>query len=97
MTREAATGGNTTTYSAWDNSGRPIAARDVGAGFDNTRAIAYDNGARTRTTVVNSGVVTTVETFDADGNIIRNSSSGVGSSLITTMSANVTSTGRLCK
>lgn len=67
----SAAGTSTTTYTAWDASGRPTAANDVGPGFNNSLSISYDNAARTRTTSVLGLGLTTTETFDANGNPIR--------------------------
>lgn len=88
-------GVSTTTYTAWDASGRPTVGTDVGPGFNNTLAISYDAGSRTRTTSINGGAVTTTETFDANGNLIRQVSSGGGST--TTSNITVGATQRICK
>lgn len=84
-----------TAYSDWDSAGRPRVARDTGKGFDNRRDIAYDDSARTRTTRVNGGVVVTVETFDADGNPVQQTSRG-GNSENTTV-IRPTATQRICR
>ncbi len=85
----------TTTYTTWDSSGRPTTARDVGPGYDNTRIITYDDGQRTRTNTLMGGALVTVETFDADGNILRQVTTG-GTTVSTTVFA-TTATARVCK
>lgn len=87
--------GNVTTFSAWDASGRPTVARDVGPGYDNTRTISYDDAQRSRTTVVNGGIVTTVETFDANGNPLTQVATGGPS--VSTTTFTTTATTRVCK
>jgi hypothetical protein len=93
----SANGDSTTTYTAWDASGRPTAAADVGKGFSNTRAISYDDVARTRTTVVNGGPLRTVETFDADGNQIEALTASGGSSFTSKTAISVSASQRVCK
>jgi YD repeat-containing protein len=93
--RSATGATSTTTFTAWDAAGRPTLARDAGAGFDNIRRISYDDAARTRTTVVGNGLVTTVETFDANGNPTSQTAAG-GPSRSTTVIA-IASTQRVCK
>jgi hypothetical protein len=90
-------GESTTTYSEWDQAGRPTRANDVGKGFNNTRIISYDNGARTRTTVVNGGPLRTVETFDADGNQIETLATSGGMAVATKTTITVTASQRICK
>jgi YD repeat-containing protein len=90
----------TTTYTEWDAAGRPTRVKDVGPGFNNTRVVSYDDMQRTRTTkVIPEGrsdvVVTTVETFDADGNPIRQVASGGPSTSTTTIAIN--NTQRVCR
>ena len=61
-------------YTDWDGLGRPTAY----APFDFSPLardhISYDDSARTRTTVSGGGglTVTTVDSFDANGNLVRN-------------------------
>ena len=83
------------TYTAWDGAGRPTAGRDVGSGFDNTHAITYNDTARTRTTVVNGGVVTTVETYDANGNQIA--TTATGGNTFSNSTTTITATTQVCK
>jgi YD repeat-containing protein len=86
---------NTTTYTQWDSVGRPTLANDVGAGFNNTRLIVHNDGARTRTTTVNNGILTTVETFDANGNLLSQTTSGAGQTQ--TITYTTLTTDRVCK
>jgi len=90
----------TTTYTEWDAAGRPTRVKDVGPGFNNTRVVSYDDGQRTRTTrVIPEGqaqaVVTTVETFNADGNPVRQAATGGPSTSTTTITVNTTE--RVCR
>lgn len=56
---------STTTYTAWDASGRPTAGTTATAGFSTSVNYTYDNATRTQSTT-NSGV-TCSQTFDANG------------------------------
>jgi YD repeat-containing protein len=87
-------GPSTTTYSAWDSSGRPTQGTlPVGTPV----TIAYDAGARTQTQTTGSGtgavVVTT--TFDTDGTPAKVVTVNAG--ITTTVTTQVNSTGRVCK
>ena len=93
----SASGDSTTTYTSWDAAGRPTAAADVGKGFSNTRAISYDDVARTRTTIVNGGPLRTVETFDADGNQIEALTISGGSTLASKTAIAVSASQRVCR
>ena len=64
-------GGNplVTTYSAWDPLGRPTTAVVSSPASTITLQYKYDNAARTMTTTGPAGVQ--VDTYDADGNMIR--------------------------
>lgn len=90
-------GESTTTYTAWDAAGRPTRASDVGKGFSNTRAISYDDAARTRTTVVNGGPLRTVETLSADGNQIATLTTSGGATLATKATVTITASQSVCK
>jgi hypothetical protein len=96
-TNVAVSGESTTTYSEWDQAGRPTRANDVGKGFNNVRVISYDDAARTRTTVVNGGPLRTVETFDADGNQIETMASAGGTAVQTKTVVTITASHRACK
>lgn len=91
----SAAGTGTTTYTAWDASGRPTAGNDVGTGYSNALTITYDNTARTRTTSYNGGLVTTIEAFDANGNPVNHVSAGGASVSTTTFTTRATQ--RVCK
>ena len=101
LTAETTAGtSTTTTYTEWDAAGRPTRVQDVGRGFNNTRTIEYDDVRRTKTTRVapqgqGQVVVTTVETFDADGNPIRQTAGGGQSTSETTITVNATQ--RICR
>jgi hypothetical protein len=74
--------------------------QDAGPGFNNTRVVSYDDGQRTRTTRVipagqSQAVITTVETFNADGNPVRQVASGGPSASTTTITIN--NTERVCR
>jgi hypothetical protein len=88
---------STTTFTAWDEAGRPTEAQDVGKGFSNRRSISYDNVARTRTTVVNGGPLRTVETFDANGNQIETLATSGGTAIASKTAITVVSSQRVCK
>ena len=87
-------GPSTTTYSAWDPSGRPTQG-SLPAGTPVT--IAYDAGARTQTQTSGSGAgaVVATTTFDADGTPIKVVTVNAG--ITTTVTTQVTSTGHICK
>jgi hypothetical protein len=65
-------GGGTfmTTYTSWDEAGRPTAGKTVTKGNINSLTLSYDNAARTITTTTDSGLqkLVCVLTFDAAGN-----------------------------
>jgi hypothetical protein len=90
-------GESTTTYSDWDQAGRPTRANDVGKGFNNVRVISYDDAARTRTTVVNGGPLRTVETFDVNGNQIETLATAGGTAMQTKTTVTITASHRACK
>jgi YD repeat-containing protein len=101
LTKEATAGAPTTaTYTEWDPAGRPTKVHDMGRGFNNTREVSFDDVQRTRTTrVIPAGqgqvVMTTVETFDVDGNPVRQVATGGPSTTTTTITIN--STQRICR
>jgi hypothetical protein len=66
------TPGGTAVYTAWDVLGRPMAYRVAGPPVSGS--ISYDDSARTRSTTVNNGGISTttaVDAFDSDGNPVR--------------------------
>jgi YD repeat-containing protein len=101
LQKEVTTGAqSTTTYTEWDEAGRPTKVRDTGPGFNNTRIVSYDDTLRTRMTRVipegqSAAVVTTVETFNADGNPVRQTATGGPAASTTTITIN--STQRVCR
>jgi hypothetical protein len=63
----------TAVYTAWDALGRPTAYRVAGPP-PVSGSISYDDSARTRSTRIDMGGISTttaVETFDSDGNPVR--------------------------
>jgi len=57
------------TYNAWDNMGRPTVAMSSSRGSTMSLKYAYDDAARTMTITGPAGVE--VDTYNADGNMIR--------------------------
>jgi YD repeat-containing protein len=85
---------STTTYTAWDSSGRPTAGSFPGT----TIANSYNDATRTwvqTLTPARGGASTTTTTFDANGNQVTvvNTSGNVTS----TTTFNTTATARVCK
>ncbi len=93
----SAGGESTTSYSDWDQAGRPTRANDVGKGFNNIRTISYDDSARTKTTVVNGGPLRTVETFDVNGSQIETLATAGGAAVTTKTVITVVASQRICK
>jgi YD repeat-containing protein len=86
-------GGSTTTYTAWDSSGRPTAGSFPGTSIANV----YNDSARTLTQTQTSGSATSVTTttYDANGtNVMIVNTSG---SVVSTTTITVTSTAQVCK
>jgi YD repeat-containing protein len=87
--------GGTTTYTAWDSSGRPTAGT-TSTGITITNV--YDNAARTLTqtqVASNGGQSVNVQTFDANGiqlKVVNTDSSGTSTTTYTN-----TSTAQVCK
>jgi hypothetical protein len=80
-TGESSSGGTfTTTYTTWDQTGRPTAGKTVSRGNINALTLAYDSTARTLTTTTDTGLqkLVCVLTFDADGNPAASSCKGPG-------------------
>jgi hypothetical protein len=85
--------GGTTTYTAWDNAGRPTAGTSNGI----TIANVYNDAARTltQTQTSNGGQSVNVQTFDANGiqlKVVNTDSNGTS-----TTTYNNTSTAQVCK
>jgi YD repeat-containing protein len=71
LTRETVSGGSTTTWTAWDASGRPTGgATLVKGGIRTTITVKYDDPARsfTRTEGAGAQSVSCTMTFDENGN-----------------------------
>lgn len=71
LTRETLAGGSTTTWTAWDASGRPTAgATLVKGGIRTTISVKYDDASRafTRTEGAGAQSVTCTMRFDENGN-----------------------------
>ena len=98
-TGESSAGGTfTTTYTSWDEAGRPTAGKTVSRGNINALTLVYDSTARTLTTTTDTGLqkLVCVLTFDANGNPASSSCKGPGgmtnSSVTTT-----TATEKICR
>jgi hypothetical protein len=84
---------NTTTYTAWDSSGRPTVGSFPGTTIQNV----YDDNARTmtQTQLTGGSMSTTTTTFDANGNQV---SVVVRSGPVTTTTTFTnTATAQVCK
>ena len=88
-------GGNLllTTYSAWDLKGRPTTAIVSSRASTFTLQYSYDDVARTMTTTGSAYVQ--VDTYDADGNMIQEVSTGSGGK--TTFAIKINKTAKVCK
>jgi YD repeat-containing protein len=81
----------TTTYTTWDNAGRPTAGAQSNAG---TISISYNDAGRSQTTVI-FGLGNEVATFDLNGNPLTSvRDTGVGPVTTTTT---IASTANVCK
>lgn len=82
-----------TTYSAWDPKGRPTAAIVSSKASTINLQYRYDDAARTMTTMGPAG--NQVDTYDADGNMIRSESTdGTGT---TVFEFKLNKTEKICK
>jgi hypothetical protein len=82
-----------TTYSAWDLKGRPTVANVSSQPSTITLQYSYDDGLRTMTTT--GPVGTQVDTYDTDGNMIREESKdGHG---LTVFVVRINKTEKVCK
>jgi len=96
--------GITFTYSAWDTAGRRLMGTITGAGSPGTtEAWSYDDAARTATLVdttdipeVGPFVTTTVQTYDANGNIVKVVGTAPGPSVVV-MDTTTSATQQVCK
>jgi hypothetical protein len=87
----------TTTYTAWDEAGRPTAGKTVMRANINSLTLAYDDKARTLTTTTDTGGqrLVCVLTFDASGNPIATSCKGPGG--MTSSTTQPTATEKICR
>ena len=97
--RDAATG-STTTYSAWDAAGRPLAGTNAGPPSANYTLVhnASTRQTVTTSTVSNGVVITTTQTYDTNGTQTGSNVTvtGVAGSNVTT-STTVLTTAQTCK
>jgi YD repeat-containing protein len=96
LTREASLS-TTTSYTEWDDRGRPTVGTTVGA-VGRTLAISYNDAGRITTTAISSGgqlVTTCRDVFDANGNQISSTCTDGGGATTTTRT--ISSTQRICK
>ncbi len=87
--------GSVTTYTAWDSQGRPTSSTDSGGV---TITYVYDDNAHTlSTTSTLHGVptATSLETYDANGNVTSLAVTTAG--ITTTTTFNNTATAQVCK
>ena len=82
-----------TTYSAWDPLGRPTAAVVSSRASTINLQYKYDDALRTMTTTNPAGVQ--IDTYDADGNMIREESTDGGGKAIHAFKINKTE--KVCK
>ena len=92
LTGWTAVPGDTTTFTAWDSSGRPTTG-SVSNGT--TISNVYDDAARTETATSNPGNTVSTQTFDANGNLIKLVLLTGGTTVTTTF--DITSTATVCK
>ncbi len=96
---ESSGGGTfTTTYTSWDEAGRPTAGKTVTRGNINALTLAYDNAARTLTTTTDTGLqkLVCVLTFDANGNPAASSCQGPGGMANQSVTT-TTATDKICR
>ena len=91
LTGWTAVPGDTTTFTAWDASGRPTTGTTGGS----TINMVYDDAARTSTATANPGNTVTTLTFDTNGNLIKQVLLTGGVTVTTTF--DITSTATVCK
>jgi len=87
----------TTTYTAWDEAGRPTAGKTVMRANINSLTLAYDDKARTLTTTTDTGGqrLACVLTFDANGSPTATSCKGPGG--MTSSTTQSTATEKICR
>ena len=96
---ESSAGGTfTTTYTSWDEAGRPTAGKTVMRANINSLTLAYDNAARTVTTTTDTGGqrLVCVLTFEANGNPAATSCKGPGG-MTNGSTTSTTATEKICR
>ena len=96
---ESSTGGIfTTTYTSWDEAGRPTAGKTITRGNINSLTLSYDAAARTITTTTDSGLQKLVcaLTFDANGNPAATSCKVAGG-MTSASTTTTTATEKICR
>ena len=96
---ESSSGGIfTTTYTSWDEAGRPTAGKTVTKGNINSLTLSYDDAARTLTTTTDTGLqkLVCVLTFDANGNPAATSCKGPGG-MTNGSTTTTTATEKICR
>lgn len=96
---ESSGGGTfTTTYTSWDEAGRPTAGKTVTRASINSLTLAYDNASRTLTTTTDTGLqrLVCVLTFDANGNPAASSCKGPGG-VTNGSTTTTTATEKICR
>lgn len=88
----------TTTYTGWDEAGRPTAGTTVTRGNINALTLAYDDAQRTVTTTVDTGLqrLVCVLTFDANGNPAATSCRAPGG-ITNGSTTTTTATAKICR
>ena len=88
----------TTTYTSWDEAGRPTAGKTVTAANINSLTLAYDDKARTLTTTTDTGgqKLVCALTFDANGNPAGDLVPGAGGMTNGSMTT-TTATEKICR
>ena len=91
-------GAFTTTYTSWDEAGRPTAGKTVTRASINSLTLAYDNAARTVTTTTDTGGqrLVCVLTFDANGSPAATSCKGPGG-MTNGSTTTTTTTEKICR
>jgi len=82
----------TTTFSAWDSSGRPTSGTQTGDGAAGQISYSYDNANRSVTRII--GLNTCTQTYDPNGIVIKEVCTGTTPS---TTNVTINSTQSICK
>jgi hypothetical protein len=93
-------GGGTflTTYTSWDQAGRPTAGKTVTRGNINSLTLSYDDAARTMTTTTDTGMQKLIctLTFDVNGNSAATACKGPGG-ITSGSTTSTTATEKICR